>query len=278
MRHLFAVAVLLFSAGVAHACGDPDTPCAVEAGSYHILRPAGEGPVPAFVHFHGYGATGAAVMAQDFAQALVARGYAVIAPNALRRRPDGPTVWGFRPERPGPREEYAFTKAVVADAVARHGVDPERLILSGYSIGGSLVWYLACRDPSLAHAYTPYAGGFWRPHPEACAGPVKLLHTHGWRDQTVPLEGRPLGGGAIVQGDIFEGLQVWRTVNGCTLLRPDAFSTEGRYWRRKWMACANGTALELALWPGGHNRPDGVWAAMAVDWVESLPHNEALAK
>ena len=45
------------------------------------------------------------------------------------------------------------------------------------------------RVPGAA-AYAPVAGSFWRPHPdmEACAGPVDLLHTHGWRDKTVPLD------------------------------------------------------------------------------------------
>ncbi|MEM7695119.1 MAG: CocE/NonD family hydrolase [Pseudomonadota bacterium] len=270
-RLVLGVLALFAAVSAAHACGSAEAPCETDLGSYHIVRPATDGPVPAFLHFHGYGAPGSAVLGQAFTAALVERGYAVIAPNALRRGEDGPTAWGFRPERPGPRDEYAFVKEVIADAAGRHGVDTAQLTLSGYSIGGSMVWYLACRDPALARAYTPYAGGFWRPHPEACAGPVKLLHTHGWRDQTVPLEGRPLGGGRIYQGDIFEGLQVWRAVNGCERLRPDAFSTEGRYWRRKWTACAQGTALELALWPGGHTRPDAEWAEMAADWVEALP-------
>jgi len=273
-RQLLALAALLFGPTVAVACGGADDACETALGSYHIVRPAEDGPAPAFLYFHGYGATGATVLSRAFADALVAKGYAVIAPNALRRSPDGPTVWGFRPERPGPRDEYAFTREVLAAAAAQHGIDASRVVLSGYSIGGSLVWYLACRDPSLASAYAPYAGGFWRPHPVECAGPVKLLHTHGWRDQTVPLEGRPLRGGAIVQGDIFEGLQVWRAANGCTRLRPDAFATEGRYWRRAWTTCDDRTALELALWPGGHSPPDEEWSKMAVDWLAGLPQDE----
>ena len=86
----------------------------------------------------------------------------------------------------------------------------------------------------------------------------------------MPLEGRPLGGGRVYQGDIFEGLQQWRLENGCTRLRADEFDTDGRYWRRSWTSCEPGTALELALWPGGHVRPDGEWAEMAADWVETV--------
>ena len=50
----------------------------------------------------------------------------------------------------------------------------------------------------------------------------------------MPLEGRPLGQLGIRQGDIFAGLQVWRTMNGCTNVRPDEFDTSGFFWRRRW--------------------------------------------
>ena len=251
-------------------CGGADDPCLIEGGSYHIAMPEGvDGPVPAFIYFHGAGGSGRNIANMAFAKALNARGYAVVAPNGLVRPNTrfGPG-WSFRPEIPAVRDELAFTRALIADAAANHNVDAERIVLTGFSIGGSLVWYLACRDAGLAAAYTPYAGGFWRPHPADCDGPVKLLHTHGWRDQTVPLEGRPLRSGQLYQGDIFEGLALWRQMNDCPLLRADAFATEGRFWRRQWTSCAPGTALELALWPGGHVPQDAEWAEMAADWVE----------
>lgn len=257
-------------------CGGPDRACEVPLGSYHVSAPdaaPGGTPAlrPAFIYFHGAGGNGRTIADAPFAQALRERGFVVAAPNGLERPNSrfGPG-WFFRPESPARRDELAFTRELIADLVARHDVDPDRIVLTGYSIGGSLVWYLACADRDLAAAYAPYAGGFWRPHPVDCDGPVKLLHTHGWRDQTVPLEGRPLRGGAIEQGDIFEGLQRWREENGCTRLRPDAFETAGRYWRRIWLDCAADTALELALWPGGHVRPDGEWAQMAADWAQEV--------
>ncbi len=253
------------------ACGGVEDPCATPLGTYHVAVPEGPGPHPVFLYFHGAGGNGARQLGTEWAKALLARGFAVAAPNGLERPNSrfGPG-WFFRPESPGRRDELAFARELIDDLVDRHGVDPNQVVLTGYSIGGSLVWYLACADHQLAAAYTPYAGGFWRPHPEDCSGPVKLLHTHGWRDQTVPLEGRPLRNGAIYQGDIFEGLQRWRAENGCTKLRADEFETSGRYWRRTYTSCDEGTALELALWPGGHVPPDGEWAEFAADWVEGV--------
>lgn len=273
----FALALAGVHATAAHAadgsasCGDAQTPCETPLGTYHIATPDTPGPHPAFIYFHGAGGNGASQMDAEWAQTLLDRGYAVIAPNGLERPNSrfGPG-WFFRPESPGLRDELDFTRELIADVTEKHAIDPDRIVLTGYSIGGSLVWYLACADHDLAAAYAPYAGGFWRPHPTDCDGPVKLLHTHGWRDQTVPLEGRPLRNGQIYQGDIFEGFQQWRLENGCDLLRADTFDTSGRYWRRTYTQCDEGTALEFALWPGGHVPPDGAWASFAADWVESV--------
>ena len=89
------------------------------------------------------------------------------------------------------------------------------MVLGGFSIGGSMTSYLACAAPEAFDAYLPVSGGFWRPHPTECVGPVRLLHTHGWTDTTVPLEGcvvrvedinDPNG---FVQGDIFYTLGMW---------------------------------------------------------------------
>ncbi len=186
---------------------------------------------------------------------FLARGWAVIAPDGLARPGSrfGPG-WSFHPSRPRQRDELAFTREVLADAARRFDIDRSRVLLAGFSVGGSLVWYLACADPGLAAAYAPVAGAFWRPHPAmgACAGPVRLLHTHGWRDETVPLEGRPLGGGGILQGDVFHGLEILRDANGCTGLRADAYDTSGPFWRRWWTRCTPGSALATGA---AHRRP-----------------------
>lgn len=272
IRALGLAAVLLASAVPAAAECSADGACEVSLGTYRIATPEGDGPFPAVIFLHGYGSN--AESALRTTAPMLARGYAVIGPQGLRRGGDGPTSWSFHPAFPQARDETAFIREVIADAVETHGVDPERTILSGYSIGGSTTSYLACADPSLATAYAPVAGAFWRPHPalDACAGPVHLHHTHGWVDGTVPIEGRPLGGGRIQQGDVFYSMQVWREVNDCAGLRPDRFDVGETYWRRIWETCAEGS-LEFALHAGGHGIPSG-WADMVVDWFEALPLEE----
>ncbi|MCB1490631.1 MAG: alpha/beta fold hydrolase [Rhodobiaceae bacterium] len=268
-------AVFAVATGHAETCGGPDTPCAVPLGTYHVSlpdTPPGPDGYPVVVYYHGAGGSGARIFINTaMTQTLNERGYAVIGPNGLKR-PNSRfgTSWSFRPQGPKQRDEMAFTREFLDDAVPRFHLDRNKVILSGFSIGGSLVWYLACQDPTIATAYAPVSGGFWRPMPTECAGPVRLLHTHGWRDQTVPLEGRPLRNGQIYQGDIFQGFQVWRTVNGCDRLMADSFVTEGPYWRRIYTSCAPGTALEFALHSSDHIPPGEDWAKMVANWFETL--------
>jgi polyhydroxybutyrate depolymerase len=224
---------------------------------------------PIVLYLHGYGGNGKGALRQaHIAKVFQDRGYAVLAPNGMRRGGDGPTIWSFHPEMPKLRDEVAFYEEALGDAVKRFGLNRDRVMLAGFSIGGSMVHYAACRSPDLAAAYAPVAGSFWRPHPTKCAGSVKLLHTHGWTDGTFPLEGRIVGSGFAL-GDAFVTTSIWREANACRQPRAKKFSKSGKVRRRAWTECADDTALEVALFDGGHTVPKG-WADMAADWFETV--------
>ncbi len=264
---LAVLGVVASTAAFAGCAGSEDT-CKTLLGEYHIALPEGVENPPALLFLHGAGGTGKGALRM---KAALDRGYALIGPNGLKRPNSrfGPG-WSFHPDRPKQRDEIAFVREIIADAEQTHGVDSTRILLGGFSIGGSMTSYMACDAPDLAAAFAPVAGSFWRPHPDmaACQGPVKLLHTHGWKDKTVPLEGRPLGGGTIEQGDVFYAMQIWRETNTCPGMRADSFDTSGPFWHRKWETCEAG-ALEFVMHQGAHGIPKG-WTDMALDWFESL--------
>lgn len=256
-------------------CGEQVSACEVDQGSYHVKLPVGTVKGTIF-YIHGFGGSGAgALRSKDWVDTALARGYALIAPDGLPYSQGRGKGWSFIPGRPVQRNERSFFASIRQDASERFDLDPQSMILSGFSIGGSMTSYIACDAPGDFTAYAPVAGGFWRPHPTECAGPVRLFHTHGWTDGTVPLEGRVLRGGdatnpdALMQGDVFYTIGMWRQVNECHQLRADRFITKGAFLRRAWDRCADGSALEFALFPGGHVVPEG-WASMMLDWYEAL--------
>lgn len=255
------------------SCGGIEAPCEIDGGSFLVERPA-PGPVPpkgAMLFLHGWGGSGAGILRnRGLVEDVLGRGYIMVAPNGTPRAQGSGRSWSFHPDFPARRDDQAFLRAVMAELERREGIPRARMLLGGFSAGGFMASYLACADPGAAAAFVPVSGGFWRPHPESCAGPVRLFHTHGWRDTVVPLEGRWLGGGRAAQGDIFHGMDLWRQASGCDALMPDGIAVDDAFWRRSWHGCAPGAALEFALFPGGHAVPPG-WADMVLDWFEALP-------
>ena len=268
------ISILLSSYDYSNAqqiCGDIQKPCTVNNGQYYVKLPQNHNQnTPMVIFLHGAGGTGKTVMGnKNLVNGVTDRGYVFVAPTGgPRENSRFKNLWNFYPEFKNMRDDKQFIKNVRDDVVNKFKVN-KKVMLSGFSAGAFMVTYLACDKPKSFNAYAPVAGGFWLPHPKKCKGPVRLLQTHGWNDKTVPLEGRSLGGGRYHQGDIFQGLQIWRDANQCNA-NPKTINSGGEYWQRKW-DCKNG-ALELVMHKGSHTLPKE-WADMALDWFEGLNPN-----
>jgi polyhydroxybutyrate depolymerase len=196
----------------------------------------------------------------------------LIAPTALPWKPESTSPnndWSVRDGWKYVRDDIAFLSAVLDDASTRFGVDRSRVLMTGFSRGGSMAWDIACHAPGTVRAYAPVAGAFWEPRPETCKGPVDMFHTHGWTDRVVPLEGRSVGQNQFTQGDTFASLAILRGVLGCDPHMPDVTTVErdGDLWLRSWEKCPMGR-IDLMLHPGGHGIPPG-WLARVLDWFEA---------
>jgi polyhydroxybutyrate depolymerase len=269
---LGGVATSAVAAGPAGACGtDETTLCQVETGAYRIALPDATDAPPAVVWLHGWGGSANGVMKnKGWIERLGARGYALIAPDGrITSERYKNKNWSVNDGRDYERDDLRFLAEVVEDAVSRHGIDGDRVLLAGFSRGGSMVWDVACRTPDLARAYAPVAGAFWEPMHTGCEAPVDLYHVHGWTDRTVPLEGRPLGGGVMTQGDVFQSLFILREANGCANRQPETapVDADAGLWRRTWSDCA-GAQIDFEMHPGGHSIPRG-WLDRALDWFEA---------
>lgn len=277
----FLAAALSLAASAAHAvCGpDAEIACELPSGTYHIELPENAENAPALMFLHGWGSSGMGSLSmRGMVETALDRGYAVIAPDGVPREGQNGRTWNFHPLREHSRDEPTFLVEVRDDAAARFGINPDAVVLAGFSIGGSMTAYAACAEPDAFAAFAPLSGNFWRPHPEPgnCAGPVRMLHVHGWTDGTVPLEGRILGGagggidpnepGLFVQGDVWEAMEIWRINNACNH-NARSFGQNETYWIRSWTECAPGAELSMALFYGGHGIPPG-WAGLVLDWVE----------
>lgn len=270
LRSLAALAIWLAAAAplTASACGF-ESPCEVANGYYLRRLPAGwdgKSPLPVVVYFHGYGASAEEIMRDEgFSQAVSALGALFVAPNGVN------TAWSFGAgNMPQRRDDVAFTRATLDDLEKRYPIDKSRVLATGFSIGGSVTWWLACQLPQRFSAYAPVAGAFWDPLPQSCpAGPVSIRHIHGTDDKTVPMKGRAVGeGGKFVQGDVRESWRRRLSWNGCAE-KPDHEETTNGLTCQTWSvkSCKSGHPMELCLHTGDHIiEPE--WLTGGFRWME----------
>jgi polyhydroxybutyrate depolymerase len=246
----------LFCLAISHAhtsdCGG-DVPCQIEGGEYRIALPDGhqEGePLGAIMFLHGWRGSAAGEMNnRTFRDVAERHGLAYIAPQGAG------STWSYPSSPSRHRDEYAFFHALLDDLESRFGIQSERILLSGFSMGGSMVWYLACEMPGRFAGYAPFAGAFWEPQPESCNGPVDyMLHVHGVSDTVVPINGRPIGE-RWQQGDVYRSFSMLEEAGACTINRPvsEPQAVKGLSCTMDWRCNGGtGTTMRLCLHEGGH--------------------------
>ena len=246
-------------------CGDT-TRCPVTNGGYLVHTPKdwdGKSPLPTLMYFHGYQESAESVMQDSgIVKFADANGLLLIAPHGKGE------TWSYPRSPAQNRDEFAFIKAVLVDLDGRYPVDHQRLWASGFSQGGSMVWYIACEMGDRFVAYAPISGDFWLPQPQACkSGPINLRHIHGTSDTTVPMGGRAIGS-SWRQGNLRDGLKVLRATNGCKET-PDTMSVEDNMHCENWLSCSSRKELRVCLHPGGHAL-ETRFLQDSWDWVKTL--------
>ena len=265
----FIVGGALLDGGVAVACPG-EQPCVVASGSYLALPPPGwdgRTTLDATIFFHGWQSS-AEAFARDpaFTRAFADEGVMLILPDGLDK------TWAHTGSPSRARDELAFMDQVRADMLARWPIAPDRILVTGFSQGGSMVWDLACHRGRDYRAFVAVSGAFWEPLPQRCdGGPVDLLHLHGTTDPVVPMSGRPIGE-YWRQGDVLQGLAVLRAADGCAS-EPTFDDVEAGLYCEAWSNCASGRELRLCRHPGGHLMPEG-WVHLAHGWARSLEAGE----
>ena len=118
-----------------------------------VFEPAGNGPHPTVIALHGFGANAMDLLA--LAPYLADGQFLVLCPQGAVEVPLGPMIgYGWFPLTMGaPPDPAAFAAGVdvarsfVDAAVRRYPVDPNKLIVLGFSQGGVIAYALALAQP-----------------------------------------------------------------------------------------------------------------------------------
>jgi phospholipase/carboxylesterase len=160
-----------------------------------LYEPAGEGPHPTIIALHGWGASGMDLL--GLAPYLADGSFLVLCPQGQVEVPLGPmSGYGWFPLTLGePPDRAAFTAGVegvkrfLEAAVRRYPIDPNKLVMLGFSQGGVIGYGLALAEPERFVALVALSS--WLPPEVAQQLPPRstqrlatLVH-HGTRDELI---------------------------------------------------------------------------------------------
>jgi len=147
---------------------------------------------PLVVLLHGAGSDGFSFARQTMFHALADRyGFLLIYPDAYRQGDTRIATWnagkccGTSQSRN--INDIAFIKTIFAYAIEKHGVDPGKIFLAGYSNGGMLTYRMACSERYSLRAIAIVAGS--RMVDCTPQQNLPLLVIHGTHDRNVPYGG-----------------------------------------------------------------------------------------
>lgn len=207
-------------------------------------------PLPLMLALHGFASTSDEFMTlTDFNSLAAEVGFVVVYPQAT----ESPSVWfggtGVLLRQDDPRDLMFMTR-LLDEVLATTCVDAQRVYAVGFSMGGGMVYRMACQLGDRIAAIATVAGAF-SAIPGGCqpAHPMPVIAIHGLDDPVVPFEG--LG---IFLPSATTALNGWVTRNHCdqTQVAAAVNYTDGAVFDR----CADGVVVRLITVPGvGHTWP-----------------------
>lgn len=162
--------------------------------------PAGDGPFPTVIALHGWGASSHDLL--GLAPLLHGGAAVVLCPQGVVEVPVGPGIngYGWFPLEPGkPPDEAEFRKGAgalrdfLAAAREVYPIDPERVVVLGFSQGGAMAYEWALSEPEAFAGLVALAS--WLPEPLASAigerpgqEELPVLVVHGTQDTMVSVD------------------------------------------------------------------------------------------
>lgn len=233
----------------ASACGS-ETRCQIGDRHYYIALPdnyRADTPVPALIFAHGLQGSALGIVRNPRLRKVANDlGIAFIAVKSLGQS------WSTKNSPGGTRKsqavELAYFDAVKKDVTSRFSIDPDKIVMSGASTGGMVTWTLACERSDAFAGFIPMSGTFWAPVPRRCKGRVaNIVHFHGDKDKTVPLNGRPVAD--THQGSVPKALAMYRAYGDFDAPR----GQQGNGLRCENSVNSAGNIVNFCLYDGGHS-------------------------
>lgn len=160
------------------------------------------------------------------------------------------------------RDDAHFVLSVMETLEAEGRVDTSRAYLMGFSNGGFLTAFIACRYPDRFAAFATMMMTVPVGYSESCkpSRPVPILMMNGTYDPIVPMFGRPTPGARLMSAD--DSAKLFAKIDNCA--PPTTTQAPGARITR-WDQCSNGAVVRYYRIDGGHQPP-----SQSVDAMDAL--------
>ena len=219
-------------------------------------------PQAVLLVFHGHGGNARDMEAlTGFSKLADGQGFIAVYPQGIKDD-DGLPMWASV----GPAADYGiddlnFTNNLLDKLQKDLCVNPARIYATGFSNGGGMSNYLACRLAGRIAAVVPIAGNYFDLPDGGCqpGRTVALLEIHGTADNVIAYNGRPdkdYPGWPLPAIQTY--LAEWATRNDCAK-GPQTFLDTSEVKGQQWLDCRNNSAVaHYQIKGGGHAYPDTI--------------------
>jgi len=213
--------------------------------SYGIYTPAsanGAEPAPLIIALHGRFSSAQALHALSGLAAVAdARGAVLLYPETLGDLWNDGGHAALQRREPA-QDDAGFIEAAIAAVSAERAIDPARVYVLGYDVGGSMAFRLACGARPLA-GVAVVSALMWDYAEQGCsnAQQTPLLILHGRDDTDFPVRGGAIDGARTESRRLSaaQTIAFWRTRLGCADRPSATASNESALYTQ----CANSAAL-----------------------------------
>jgi polyhydroxybutyrate depolymerase len=215
-------------------------------------------PIAVVLSFHGFGGSAAGMeRGSGFSALADQQDFLAVYPQGLLEGYSGKPFWADVGPIDFGIDDMQYVSNVLDDLQRKFCVDPVRIYATGFSNGGGMTNFLACRLAGRIAAFAPMSGEYYSA-PGGChpGRPVALLETHGTADPLVRYNGIPASANAAWQlPSIPQWLQQWAARDGCTS-GPTIFYQVAPVVGEQWTHCQGGVSIvHYRVIGGGHAGP-----------------------
>jgi polyhydroxybutyrate depolymerase len=257
-------AVPLDTTGLRTIVADPEVSNGATTRTYLVHVPASyrpNTPVPAILAFHGYGGTAAGMeRGSGFSILSEQRGFLAVYPQGLPFGDNPAPFWASAGPVDFGIDEIPFVTNLLNDLQSNFCVDAHRIYATGFSNGGGMTGYLACRLAGRIAAFAPASGNFYdipgHCHPSR---PAPILDFHGTADDVVPYDGISASQSPYWPlPSIPEWLAAWAARDGCSS-GPIIFLQTTGVTGERWTVCrGQSEVFHYRLNGVGHTLPASI--------------------